>query len=142
MSISGTSILETSGVYGGLMLCNVYGGSNAGKCMIATLLFKIIYRWSKLSIAQYYISLYLGWEVYIDDQYRNPNMNNKDYLFGRLTTFYVSLDAFMLILISMSSTKPGESVGWSVCNTFRWGCKLALYQHPQGVSISKTRFMH
>ena len=92
----------------------------------------MIYRGHFLcSIAQYYISLYLGWEVYIDDQYRNPNMNNKDYLFGRLTTFYVSLDAFMLILISMSSTKPGESVDWSVCNTFRWGCKLALYQHPQ-----------
>ena len=38
------------------------------------------------SIAQYYISLYLGWEI--DDQYKNPNMNNKDHLVGQLTNSY------------------------------------------------------
>ena len=42
-----------------------------------------ILRWFALSITQYYISLYLGWELY--DQYRNTNVNNKDHLIGRFT---------------------------------------------------------
>ena len=43
-----------------------------------------------MCVVSTYISLYLGWEIYLemykDDQYENPNMNNKDHLFGQLTS--------------------------------------------------------
>ena len=39
------------------------------------------------SIAQYYISLLSGiWNI--DDQYKNPNINNRDHLVGQLTYYY------------------------------------------------------
>ena len=43
------------------------------------------------SIAQYYISLLSGmWNIEnIDNQYRNPNMNNKDHLVGQLFSLHL-----------------------------------------------------
>ena len=41
------------------------------------------------SIALYYISLLSGmWNI--DDQYRNPNINNRDHLVGQLTNPHLS----------------------------------------------------
>ena len=41
---------------------------------------KNLKRQENARIALYYISLCLGWEI--DDQLRNPNINNKDHIVG------------------------------------------------------------
>ena len=68
------------------------------------------------STSLYYISLYLGWEIY--DQHTNTNMNDKDHLVRQLTTI-----------------PPARVLGSHICSNFYWHTHLhrvnkSLFKSP------------
>ena len=76
------------------------------------------------STSLYYISLYLGWEIY--DQHRNTNMNDKDHLVGQLTTKQTAWTLVLVLLLHTTKyyqvdryhrTSLGISVSSIACTT-------------------------
>ena len=70
----------------------------------------------KTSIAQCYISLLSGmWNIDIDDQHRNTNMNNEDHLVGQLT--YWRLDQSFGGYLGNGTSDHRNKKTKTLCNT-------------------------